>query len=363
MLELARARDLPELGRRLAVTAIALVVYSLGTRVPLPGLHPEALAQLGMANGALHRLSLFALGIGPLVTVLILVELAKIIAPRLRAWEQSDPAHRVRLNRIVVRLGLIAAAAQASGLALALENVGGLVAEPGTPFRLTCIATLVAGTALVIWLADQITRHGIGSGVWLLFMAPLLGALPYWPVRLAAWQNDRTAVALELLAGTAFTALIVAILVRLLLAGRATATTSQTCLWSVLVAKALWPWLVVLIALIAGGGAITETPLGPEHPFSLAVLIALLIAAVYLDVRSQRLAGSQRAQVPAAIIAAILSAVMLAEMLAVTEAAGLVPLAGQLTVVAVVALAILQRWWQPPPRELEPADVEIENAP
>lgn len=346
MFELGGVRDGSELMRRLVVTALALLVYRLGSHVTLPGLEPQMLAQINVGSEAAQRLSVLALGIGPFVTVLILAELIKVVVPPFRAWESADLRHHGKLNRILVSLALIAAAAQASGLALALEDVKGLVAEPGTAFRLTCIATLVAGTALLIWLADIITRDGIGSGVWLLLLVPLLAGLPEHVAALAAWLGDGNLIATALLIGVAFTALLLAGYVWLLRADGGAPQSAQTSLWSVLLAKAAWPWIIILVAVAAGAGTLAEPWLSPAHPFSLIVLAGLVALFVGLYERSQRLAGADAGAVPARVMACVLAALTLAEMLAATR--GLAPLAGHLVLIAVVALAILKRWWMPP---------------
>ncbi len=175
MSALGGLRDRAELVRRLLLTGAALVIFRAGSHIPLPGIDTQALAKLGPAREeVIGRISIFALGIIPFITVLILMELIKVVAPRLRQWEHAQAHNRDKLGRIVVALALLAAAGQAFGLSLALEDVHGLVGEPGVAFRVACIATLVGGVALAIWLADQITHNGLGSGVWLLLIAPAL---------------------------------------------------------------------------------------------------------------------------------------------------------------------------------------------
>lgn len=348
MLDLGGVRDSAEFTRRLAVTAALLVVYRLGTSIPLPGINPEALARLG--GTAVERISIFALGITPFVTVLILAELLKVLAPGVRRWEQAEPRNRTRLNRIVFGLGLLAAAAQASGLALALEDVRSLVDEPGTQFRLTCIATLVGGVAIVTWLADQITRHGLGSGVWLVFLTPWLAEVPSRIAALAmSWPNWGPAVSVLLLIGCAVAVLVLAAIVGLIRAGGTSLEMAATCLWSVLLADAAWPWLLLAIAALLGGGSLAGLAwLGPGHPIALLVLAALVVLFTHLYLRSQRMAGvTSFSAIAPALAAAALAAIALADMVLATQL-GLVPLAGHLILVAVVALSLLARWWQPP---------------
>ena len=347
MLNLGGVRDRPELTRRLGITVALLVAYRLGVNIPLPGMNPEALAQLG--GTAVERISILALGITPFITILILAELLKVLAPRVRAWEEADSRNHDKLNRIVVGLSLLAAAAQASGLALALEDVRHLVEEPGTTFRLTCVATLVAGTAIVIWLADQITRHGLGSGVWLLLLTPWLAAVIQRYAALAAWGSV-SLVVLEIVVGCALAAIVLAFTVKLLKGGGAAPQTATTSLWSVLLADALWPWVILLLALLLGGGIGGVGPwLSPGHPIALLALAGLVALFAYLYVRSQRIAGSTPlSPIPTKVLACGLAAITFADMGLATQLPGILPMAGHLVLVAVVALSILAHWWQPP---------------
>ena len=114
-----------ELTRRLLITAAALLAYRVGSHIPLPGLEPRVLAQID-ANGIEH-VSILALGVVPFVSALILFELAKVLAPQLRRWEQSTSANKITLDWMVLILALLVAAAQATGVAMALEGVSGLV--------------------------------------------------------------------------------------------------------------------------------------------------------------------------------------------------------------------------------------------
>jgi preprotein translocase subunit SecY len=165
--------------RRVAVTAAALAVYRLGCQIPLPGLDPHTLADVSASSGlATERVSIFALGIWPLITVMILVEIAKTLFPSLRRWELAEPRHSARLSGIIIALALAMTAMQAFGYAGALADVATLVEQPGAWFRISCVVTLVAALALLIGLARVIDRDGIGHGVWLLFLASVLSDVP-----------------------------------------------------------------------------------------------------------------------------------------------------------------------------------------
>jgi preprotein translocase subunit SecY len=347
MLDLGGVRDRAEFTRRLAITAALLFTYRLGTFLPLPGIDPESLARLG---GVAERISILALGITPYVTILILAELLKVVVPSVRRWEQADPYNGIKLNRIVVGLSLLAAAAQASGLALAIEDVGRLVDEPGTAFRLVCIVALVAGTALAIWLADQITRHGLGSGAWLLLAAGWFAAIPPHIARLLL-QYPAEAAVIQLVLGWGLAALVLAATVGLIRAGGHTLATGATCLWSVLLANSVWPWLVLCIALIASGGGLQAAGLWmePGNPILLLALAVLVAVFAHLYMRSQRDAGSATVSpLPPAVLAGGLAAITFVDMGLATQLPRVLPLAGHLILIAVVALSLLQRWWRPP---------------
>src|SRR5262245_33039365 len=141
MWDLGGLRDSGDLVRRLAFTAVALIVYRLGAYLPLPGLDPHALSLLGSDERAIERISIVALGIYPFVRVLILAELAKLLVPALRLWERADVRNRDTLNRWIALLAIGMAVVQGTGYARALEGISQLVSEPGTSFRLACAVT------------------------------------------------------------------------------------------------------------------------------------------------------------------------------------------------------------------------------
>jgi len=350
MLDLGGVRDRAELSRRLAVTAAALIVYRVGTQVPMPGLDPQTLSQFAGVAGVMKRISIFALGVTPLLTVVILAELAKVIVPRLRQWERADPNNRDKLNRIVLLLAFLVAAAQAFGIAVGLENVRGLVDEPGAGFRLTCVATLVAGTMATIWLADQITRHGLGSGLWLVLVTPMLADVIYRVGALVAWQSQGTVSSLGLLLCCAFLVLALATLVALVRAGHGAPEVALTCLWSTLVCYMALPWLLVTLSELAGGRGSIEAwiaPNGPAYFFALAGLITLFVP-LYLRSLGEVGAAASLSVPPLVIGAALIAVVLLSDVLP-ADFRLLLPLQGQVLIVtAIVALGILERWWQAP---------------
>jgi preprotein translocase subunit SecY len=170
----------PELIPRVAVTLAALAAYRLGAYLPLPGIDITALVGLYQSGGfvpAVERISVVALGVMPIVSALLLVEVACLVSGRFNVWAGAS-ADNARVERYVFIGAPLLAAIQAYEVANALENAGGLVPEPGLAFRLTIVATLVAGTAVLMWLATLISRHGLGSGIWLLLLTPYVADLP-----------------------------------------------------------------------------------------------------------------------------------------------------------------------------------------
>lgn len=169
------SRSLPV---RIGVTLAAVLVHRLGCAVPLPGIDPETLAGLTRSNAlAIERISLFALGLTPLLTVYMPAELLRLLVPPFAVW-QAQPSNDVRLQRWLRLAALGLAAVQAFGIATALEDMRGVVAEPGWSFRIGTVATLVAATAALSWLADLVTSRGLGNGFWLLLAVPVIARLP-----------------------------------------------------------------------------------------------------------------------------------------------------------------------------------------
>jgi preprotein translocase subunit SecY len=169
--------------RRLVFTIAALLVYRLGSVIPAPGLTPEDIPGLGRyvdasTPQALHRFSLFSLGLSPVFSIVIAAEVLKLAAPGLRTWLNRGTGQRSAFNRCILATALVLVAFQAYGITIGLEGLQGiagpLVPAPGIGFRLQYVLTLVAGTALLMWLADQITRHGMGSGFWIILLVPSL---------------------------------------------------------------------------------------------------------------------------------------------------------------------------------------------
>ena len=180
-----------DLGRRLGFLVLALVVYRLGTHIPVPGINPEALADLfrqnqggilGLFNmfsgGALSRFSIFALGIMPYISASIIMQLMTAVVPSLEAIKKEGEAGRRKITQYTRYGTVFLALVQAIGISVALEAQPGLVIEPGIMFRLTTIITLVTGTMFVMWLGEQITERGIGNGISIIIFSGIVAGLP-----------------------------------------------------------------------------------------------------------------------------------------------------------------------------------------
>jgi hypothetical protein len=163
-----------EIGRRLLFTIGVLLVYRLGCHVLLPGINGESVSSLARLGKA-EALSIFGLGLTPFLSVLFLFEFVKLIVPPLSRWEASESGHAQTLSRIVYLLALVCAGFQARGVTNALQEFSTLIDAP--IWIIVTPLTLVAGTALLCWLGEQITRHGVGNGFWLLAITPMLVTL------------------------------------------------------------------------------------------------------------------------------------------------------------------------------------------
>jgi preprotein translocase subunit SecY len=180
-----------ELKSRLWFVLGALVVFRLGSHIPVPGIDPTVLKQLfdsqsggilGMFNmfsgGSLERFAIFALGIMPYISASIIMQLLTVVSPKLEQLKKDGEAGR-RLITKYTRYGTVALATfQALGIAIAFEGQAGLVIDPGMAFRLTTVVTLVGGTMFLMWLGEQITERGIGNGISIIIFAGIVAGLP-----------------------------------------------------------------------------------------------------------------------------------------------------------------------------------------
>ncbi len=180
-----------ELKRRLWFTLGALIVYRLGTYIPLPGIDPAALAHLvqqnqsgilGMFNafsgGAVERMAIFALNIMPYISASIIIQLMTSVSTRLSELQKEGEQGRKKITQYTRYGTVVLAAFQAYGIAIGLQNSSGVVRDPGLFFLSTAVITLVGGTIFLMWLGEQITARGVGNGISLIIMAGIVANLP-----------------------------------------------------------------------------------------------------------------------------------------------------------------------------------------
>ena len=180
-----------ELKNRIWFTLGALLVYRLGTYIPLPGINPAALAEifknqqsgvLGLFNmfsgGAVGRLAIFALNIMPYISASIIIQLLTSIVPSLEALKKEGESGRKLINQYTRYLTVILATFQAYGIGVGLESSNSVVLDPGLFFRVSTTVTLVGGTLFVMWLGEQITQRGIGNGSSMIIFAGIVAELP-----------------------------------------------------------------------------------------------------------------------------------------------------------------------------------------
>jgi len=180
------------LKKRIWFTLGALLIYRLGTYIPLPGINPEALQQafnnaqnglLGIFNmfagGAVGRMAILALGIMPYISSSIIIQLLTSIVPTLDALKKEGEQGRKVINQYTRYGTVILAALQAYGIAVGLEGSTNVVVNPGLFFKLTTMVTLTGGTIFLMWLGEQITSRGIGNGISLIIFSGIVANLPH----------------------------------------------------------------------------------------------------------------------------------------------------------------------------------------
>ena len=184
-----------ELKRRIWFTLGALLVYRLGTFIPLPGIDPVAFAEtfnrnstgiLGMFNtfsgGAVKRMAIFALNIMPYISASIIMQLMSATSPKLTALKKEGEQGRKQINQYTRYLTALLAGMQAYGIAIGLEGttnqVGSVVIDPGWFFRISTVITLVGGTMFLMWLGEQITQRGVGNGISLIIFSGIIAGMP-----------------------------------------------------------------------------------------------------------------------------------------------------------------------------------------
>src|SRR5918992_993264 len=194
---LANAWRVPELRRRVIFTFAILALYRLGSWIPAPGVDSETIKQyfegrggtiLGLLNvfsgGALSQFAIFALGIMPYITASIILQLMTVVVPKLEQLQKEGEAGYAKINQYTRYLTIALAAAQATGYAYLFERQGAI--GGGTGRLVLIVKTLNAGTALLMWMGELITKRGIGNGISLLIFASILTGLP---LGISAWYN------------------------------------------------------------------------------------------------------------------------------------------------------------------------------
>lgn len=179
------------LKKRIWFTLGALLIYRLGTYIPLPGINPEALAQafeqqsqgiLGMFNmfagGAVGRMAILALGIMPYISSSIIIQLMTSIVPTLEQLKKEGEQGRKVINQYTRYGTVLLAILQSYGIAVGLEGGTNIVLDPGMFFRMTTVITLTGGTVFLMWLGEQITSRGIGNGISLIIFSGIVAELP-----------------------------------------------------------------------------------------------------------------------------------------------------------------------------------------
>ncbi len=184
----SQAKDLKN---RILFTILILIIYRLGTYVPIAGIDPDTLREimassqkglLGMFNmfsgGAVTRMAIFALGIMPYISSSIIVQLLTGVSDYFKNLKDQGEIGRKKITQITRYGTVLIACLQGYGVSIGLENAGNLVIEPGTAFRLTTTVSLVAGTTFLMWLGEQITLRGVGNGISLIIFSGIVAEIP-----------------------------------------------------------------------------------------------------------------------------------------------------------------------------------------
>jgi preprotein translocase subunit SecY len=182
---------LTELRQRLLFVFVALIIYRIGTFIPVPGVNPQALLQFMnsqqgtivdvfnlFTGGALERFSLFALGVMPYISASIIMQLMSSAIPQLQQLKKEGSSGRQKITQYTRNFTVILAAVQAGGVAFALQGQTNVVMSPGVGFLFTAMVSLTAGTIFLMWLGEQITERGVGNGISLIIFAGIVAGLP-----------------------------------------------------------------------------------------------------------------------------------------------------------------------------------------
>jgi len=192
---LASLGKMTELRQRILFVLGAMVVFRLGTHIPIPGVDPTAVAALFeqtrgsivdifnmFSGGALERLSIFALGVMPYISASIIIQMMTSVIPQLETLKKEGEAGRRKITQYTRYGTVLLATFQGLGIAIAIEGQqaagGPVVLVPGLGFKITTVATLVTGTMFLVWLGEQITERGIGNGISLIIFGSIVAGLP-----------------------------------------------------------------------------------------------------------------------------------------------------------------------------------------
>ncbi|WP_439101040.1 preprotein translocase subunit SecY [Congregibacter sp.] len=186
----ANRAGLGELFARLRFVLVAIIVYRIGTHIPVPGIDPNQLAALfnqnqgtilGLANmfsgGALERMSILALGIMPYISASIIMQLMSAVTPQLEQLKKEGEAGRRKISQYTRYLTVVLAIVQATGMTVGMANQG-MSYNSGLLFFIIAITSLVTGAVFMMWLGEQITEKGVGNGISLLIFAGIVAGLP-----------------------------------------------------------------------------------------------------------------------------------------------------------------------------------------
>ncbi len=182
---------LTELRQRLLFVFACLIIYRIGTFIPVPGVNPAALLQFMnsqqgtiidvfnlFTGGALERFSLFALGVMPYISASIIMQLMSTAIPQLQQLKKEGSSGRQKITQYTRIFTVILAGFQAGSVAIALQSQSSVVYAPGFGFLFTAVVTLTAGTVFLMWLGEQITERGVGNGISLIIFAGIVAGLP-----------------------------------------------------------------------------------------------------------------------------------------------------------------------------------------
>lgn len=352
MLTLPAARwTQPEFTRRIAVTLAVLALYRAGSQVPLPGLDVGLLLLQAPSRGSgayIGLVSIMTLGMTPLLSALILVEMTKTFWPRFSAWA-AVPRNGRRIEQATVAAALVLAALQASGLALALEDVVGLVPDPGFGFRAGVVISLTAATAVLVWLAAVISQHGIGHGFWILLVAPSIATASQRVIDRAGefGASGPTTIGLTALLLVVSIAVLAA-----LLKAKPPLTEPTEPAWVNILGFALAGWVVtaawVALVLVAPEYAPPFEQVAAHDVFLVLSLLGMALVAG-LRRRSLRMV-SGAAAVP--LVAALIGLVVFGTVLSHISDASLILPPTKVLLLAAAGLIVLDGWARP---EFEPA--------